>query len=325
MTGATDDASGVEPWAPDPASSPDPDPGAEPAGFIVVADRDVRLHFHDWGGPGADAGRAGPGVLLLPGLLQPAWSWAPVARRLRERAATVAADLRGQGLSDAPMDGYDPETLAGDAVAVAEGSGLLADRPIVLAGHGFGAVVAGVAAANLGARCAGVVLVDGGFERTEVVTDVDVDEFLRGLDEPPEVMRSMGAWLGDRKGFDPATWDADQERVATDAVVETAAGHVVRSVRPHVVDAIVRSTFGYDPLPVLAAIEAPVTALIALGSADNSARLAELRRCGQARAAAGRTPIRVAGYPGVGHNLMRYRPAEVTAAILDAAHGPPDR
>ena len=132
-------------------------------------------------------------------------------------------------------------------------------------------------------------------------------------------MRSMGAWLADRKGFDPATWDADQERVATDAVVETAAGHVVRAVRPHVVEAIVRSMFGYDPAPVLGAIEAPVTALIALGSAENGARLAELRRSGEARAAAGRSPIRLAGYPGVGHNLMRYRPAEVTAAVLSAA------
>ena len=194
----------------------------------------------------------------------------------------------------------------------------------MLAGHGFGALVAALAAADLGPRCAGVVLVDGGWERTEVVTDVDVDEFLRGLDEPPEVMRSMDAWLADRKGFDPASWDADQERVATDAVVETAAGHVVRAVRPHVVESMVRAMFDDDPAPVLAAIEAPVTALIALGSADNGARLAELRRCGEARAAAGRPPIRLAGYPGVGHNLMRYRPAEVTAAILEAAHDHPD-
>ena len=155
-------------------------------------------------------------------------------------APTVVADLRGQGLSDAPMEGYDLATLAADAVAVAEGSGLLRDDPIVLAGHGFGALVAAAAAEVLADRCAGLVLVDGGWERLDVTTEVDVDEFLRGLDEPPEVMRSMDAWLADRRGFDPATWDADQERLARDAVVETAAGHVVRAVRPHVVEAIVR-------------------------------------------------------------------------------------
>ena len=101
--------------------------------------------------------------------------------------------------------------------------------------------------------------------------------------------------------------------------METAAGHVVRAVRPHVVEAIVRTMFATDPEPALAAIDAPVAALVALGSGDNAARLAELRRCGEARGAAGRSPIRLAGYPGAAHNLMRYRPAEVTAAILEVA------
>ena len=145
---------------------------------------------------------------------------------------------------------------------------------------------------------------------------MDVDEFLRGLDEPPEVLRSMDAYLFDRRGFDPPTWDVDQERAARDAVVETAAGHVVRAVRPHVVEAMVRTMFEWDPAPVLAAVEAPVTALVALGAGDPEVRLAELRRSADARAAAGRSPIRVAGFPAAAHNLMRYRPAEVAAAIL---------
>ena len=323
-TEPTEPASGIEPWAPDPAIAPEPDPGAEPAGFIVATDDDVRLHFHDWSA--ASGGSATPsaaiaGALLLPGLLQPAWSWAPVARRLFRAAPVAAADLRGQGLSDAPMDGYDVDTLAADAVAVAEGSGLLGERPIVLAGHGFGALVAAAAARDLGARCAGLVLVDGGWERADATTGIDVDEFLRGLDEPPEVMRSMDAWLRDRRAFDPSTWDADQERIARDAVVETAAGHVVRAVRPHVVEAIVRTMFATDPAPVLAAVAAPVVALVALGSGDNEVRLAELRRCADRAGVRGGSPIRLAGYPGAAHNLMRYRPAEVTAAILEAPDG----
>ena len=317
-------ASGIDPWAPDPTIAPDPDPDAEPAGFIVAAEGDVRLHFHDWSlafGGEAPPPSAVAGTLLLPGLLQPAWSWTPVARRLGRATPVVVADLRGQGLSDAPMEGYDLDSLAADAVAVAEGSGLLSDRPIAVAGHGFGGIVAAAAARVLGPRCAGLVLVDGGWERVESTTGIDVDEFLRGLDEPPEVMRSMDAWLRDRRAFDPATWDADQQRVARDAVVETAAGHVVRAVRPHVVEAIVRTMFASDPAPVVASVEAPVVALLALGSGDNEARLAELRRCATARASAGRRPIRLAGFPGAAHNLMRYRPAEVTAAILEAPDG----
>jgi pimeloyl-ACP methyl ester carboxylesterase len=190
----------------------------------------------------------------------------------------------------------------------------------VLAGHGFGAIVAAEAAALLGERCTGLVLVDGGWERVEETTGVDVDEFLRGLDEPPAVLRSMDAWLADRQGFDPASWDADQERAAREAVVETAAGRLLRTVRPHVVEAMVRTMFAYDPARALARVAAPVTALVALAAGDpamTEQRLSELRRTALARTVAGRGPIRVAGFPDTGHNLMRYRPADVTSAILE--------
>ena len=119
---------------------------------------------------------------------------------------------------------------------------------MILAGHGFGAIVAAWAAVSLGERCAGLVLVDGGWESLESASGMDVDEFLRGLDEPPEVMRSMAAFLADRAAFDPATWDADQERAARASVVETHAGKVVPSTRPHAVEASVRAMFEYDPL-----------------------------------------------------------------------------
>ena len=162
--------------------------------------------------------------------------------------------------------------LARDAIAVAEGSGLLVepDDRVVLAGHGFGAMVAAEAALALGERCAGVVLVDGGWESLEASTGLDVEGFLRGLDEPPEVLRSMTAFLADRAAFDPATWDADQEQAARATVVETHAGRVVPVTRPHVLGACVRTMFAYDPLTTVPLIEAPVVVLVAAGSADDA-------------------------------------------------------
>jgi pimeloyl-ACP methyl ester carboxylesterase len=290
---------------------PPPDLAAEPDGFVVVVDPGDRIHFLDWGGGGS------PGILLVHGLSNNAWSWTPVARRLRAARRVVAMDLRGHGLSDAPTEGYDETTFAGDVLAVAEGSGSLAsagDR-IVLAGHGFGAIVAAWAAVEMGERCAGLVLVDGGWESIETASGVDVDEFMRGLDEPPEVMRSMTAYLADREAFDPATWDADQQQAARATVVETHAGKVVPSTRPHALEASVRAMFRYDPLETLATVTAPVVALVA-GADKTGARTVALADASAARAKAGRSRIQAASFDRVGHNLMRYRPDAVSAAIL---------
>ena len=305
------------------AAVPAPDPGLEPDGFVVVAESGDRIHFLDWGGPTVATGD--PGVVAVHGLSQTAWIWAPVARRLAGPAGVrrvVTMDLRGHGLSDAPTDdgAYDLTVLAADVVAVAEGSGLLSqDRAaggpgVVLAGHGFGAIVAATAAIQLAERCAGLVLVDGGWEALETSTRVDADEFLRGLDEPPEVMRSMSAYLADRAGFDPGTWDADQERAARATVVETHAGRVVPATRPHALEACVRAMFTYDPVATLTAFPGPV---IALSAADDetASRAKALAAVSKPREAAGREAIVQIPFRHDGHNLMRYRPSEVAAAI----------
>ena len=185
-----------------PPVVPGPDMGLEPAGYTVDSDGD-RIHFLDWGGP--TTARAA-GVVAVPGLGHTAWAWTPVARRLggpAGRIRFVATDLRGHGLSDAPTEdgAYELDRFGDDVIAVAEGSGILAspDDRVVLAGHGFGAIAAAYAAVTLRDRCAGLVLVDGGWEHLEEATGLDVDEFLRGLEEPPEVLRSMTAFLKDRR------------------------------------------------------------------------------------------------------------------------------
>jgi pimeloyl-ACP methyl ester carboxylesterase len=226
-------------------------------------------------------------------------------------------DLRGHGLSDAPTSGYDRATLAEDAIAVADGTRLL-DGRVTVAGHGFGAIVAAWTAAALGDRCAGLVLVDGGWEDLRATTGMEPDEFLRGLDEPPEVLRSMTAFLADRRDFDPGTWDADQERAARASVVELPAGRVVPASRPHAIAAAVEAMFAYRPAEVLSAVGAPIVALIAADDADG-VKGSALDAAQRDLATAGRPLMRVGRFPSDGHNLLRYRPAEVTAAILAVA------
>ena len=316
---------------------PPPDPTAEPAGFVVVSDDDNRIHFLDWGpARGAGAGGAAddhppapdaepPGVLLLPGLASTAWSWAAVARRLTATSRVVAVDLRGHGLSDSPTEGYAPSALAGDAIAVAEGASLLAlpgereGPPLVLAGIGYGAVVAAWTALALGPRCAGLVLVDGGWEEVAVATEATPEEWLASIAEPPEVLASMRAWLADREAFDPSTWDPDEERAARAQVVETAAGRVKLAVHPHALAGSVRALWSYEPAAVLPAVDAPIAALVARD--QDGSRAAALAEIAQLRWEAGLPPIRVASFPTRGHNLARHEPGAVAAAVLAVAAG----
>jgi pimeloyl-ACP methyl ester carboxylesterase len=279
------------------------DAAGEPAGFVVLVEPGDRIHFLDWGGAGA------PALVLIHGLAGSSQVWAPIARRAAARRWVVAMDLRGHGLSDAPTESgaYGLDVLAGDAIAVAEGSGALDDDPITLVGHGFGAIVAAAAAARLGERCERLVLVDGGIVEVGAAAGVDVDEFLRGLDEPPEVMASMGAYLADRRSWDPASWDADQERAARAAVVETPAGRLVPATRPHALEACVRTMFAYRPAEVLGAVRAEIVAVRRTTSGEE-----EPTGIG-ADVPAG---VRVVDVTAPGHNLLRYRPDEVTAAIL---------
>ncbi len=315
---------------------PPRDPTAEPAGFVVASDDGLRIHFLDWGpARGAGAGGAAdddspaqgdpPGVLLLPGLASTAWSWTAVARRLVESAHVVAMDLRGHGLSDSPTAGYESDVLAGDAIAVADGAGLLplagapAAGPLVVAGIGYGAAVAAWAARALGARCAGLVLVDGGWEDLAATTEATPEEWLASIEEPPEVLASMKAWLADRSAFDASSWDADEERAARAQVVETAAGRVKLAVHPHALAGSVRALWSYEPAAVLPEIEASIVALVARD--EDGSRVATLAGIARLRAAAGRSPIRVAAFPERGHNLARHEPGAVAAAVLAVATG----
>ncbi|MEV0717729.1 alpha/beta hydrolase [Asanoa sp. NPDC050611] len=85
-------------------------------------------------------GGDGPTLVLLHGYPQTWYMWRKVMPELAESYTVVAPDMRGAGDSDAPADGYDKKTLAGDL------HGLLGrldlDDSVRLIGHDIGAMVA---------------------------------------------------------------------------------------------------------------------------------------------------------------------------------------
>ena len=279
---------------------------SEPIGYMVVSDSGDRIHFLDWGGA------VGPGVVLVHGLAASAWAWTPVARRL----AAAGADDRDGPPRPRPVRRADGDrglrrsaSWADDVVAVAEGSGALDDGSVVLVGHGFGAIVAAAAAARLGDRCARLVLVDGGLAD---VADGDRPGRRRVPAGPRGAARGDAIDVrlprGTGRSWDPATWDADQERAARAAVVETPAGRLVSATRPHALEACVRTMFAYRPAAVLPRVTAEVVVVRRTTPGDED-------ETGVGDGRAGRR-AGVVDVAAPGHNLLRYRPDEVTAAIL---------
>ncbi|MEK6278701.1 MAG: alpha/beta hydrolase [Actinomycetota bacterium] len=92
---------------------------------------DFRVHV-------AEAGEGDP-VLLLHGWPQHWYMWRQVIERLSPRFRLIAPDLRGFGWSEAPGQGYDPETFAEDQLTLLDALDI--DR-VRLIGHDWGGYVA---------------------------------------------------------------------------------------------------------------------------------------------------------------------------------------
>ncbi len=299
-----------------------PDPDATPESMVIRVSSGERIHYLDWGAAIPATADPRPVVVLVHGVAATGWAWAPVARRLGRVARVLAPDLRGHGLSEGARSGLDLASLAWDVltVAAANGAGIEASgRPAVLAGHGLGAMVVAEAARLQDASVAGLLLVDGGWEDIGSATRMSATELAAALAEPPEVLASLEAFLEDRRDFDPATWDEDQDRAARAQVERKHAGHVALISRPATLRSLADTMLAYEPQEVLTAAPVPVSVLVAgAGTADDEAahdRAVALREVVAARDAAAMPPTRVLALSGTGHNLMRYRPATVALEI----------
>jgi pimeloyl-ACP methyl ester carboxylesterase len=75
--------------------------------------------------------------------------------------------------------------------------------------------------------------------------------------------------------------------------------------------------YAADPDRTIAGLDVPVLAIV--GDAPDGPRSRALAVVSAARVAAGRPPVAALALGPIGHNVMRYRPAEVTEAIRSAA------
>ncbi len=284
--------------------------------MVVQLQGGERIHYLAWdGGPGRP-------LVLVHGLARTAWTWLPIGRRLAPGLPVIAPDLRGHGASDAPLQGYELESLALDVLTVVAGAGwgeAVDGPPVVVAGHGLGAMIAVEMARVQPASVAGVALVDGGWEEMVEATRLLPDQLVEAMAEPPEVLASMDTYLADRRDFDPASWDADQEVAARAQVSERHAGHVGPVTKGSVVRRCVAAMYGYQPLEALVDVACPVSLIAASPSTaddeDERERRLAVDDAQLAREQAGRSAMSVRRFAGIGHDLMRYRPDELAAEL----------
>jgi len=129
---------------------------AQPSGpvqsrFFTSSDG-VRLHYLEAGPPRAHT------LVLVPGWTMPSWIWAPQIQAFSLRYHVIAFDPRGQGDSDAPASGYEPNRRGED---IAELIARLGPQPVLLVGWSLGVLDSLAYIHAQGDRhVAGLVLVD---------------------------------------------------------------------------------------------------------------------------------------------------------------------
>ncbi|HLO68196.1 MAG TPA: alpha/beta fold hydrolase [Holophaga sp.] len=144
-----------------------------PAGHYADLPTGVRIHYRVQGNP------AGPWLVLINGLLSDTTMWAGVLSGLAPRFRILTFDCRGQGRSEAPLDGpYPPSLMAADLWALLEA---LRIRSPWLAGLSNGSSIALQIMATHPGAFPGAVLTSA-MARTDFTMRLRLEHWMRCLE-----------------------------------------------------------------------------------------------------------------------------------------------
>ena len=300
----------MTPPPPDPAAG---DPDQVRLELVGVAAGGPRLAVRHRAGPGRP-------FVLVHGLASNARLWDGVAAALHAAGhETLAVDLRGHGLSDAPPAGYDTDTCADDLAALIARRGLTGGRAPVVAGQSWGGnVVLSLAARHRGSVAA-LACVDGGWIRL-AGRFASFEDCWAAL-APPRLDHLRYADLATRIRAAYPRWPAAGVAGTLANLVELPGGGVrARLARDHH-ESIVRSLYEGDPAPCYPLVTEPALLVPALGPAAAPGE--------DGRAAAGRAAVLealaalpdadVRWYPGADHDLHAQHPLRLAADLLALA------
>ncbi|MFE0423174.1 alpha/beta fold hydrolase [Streptomyces sp. NPDC058953] len=161
----------------------------------VTGTAGARLAAWEYADPPEPRGAAGPGVLLLHGLMGRASHWAGTARWLSGRYRAVALDQRGHGRSDKPAEGpYTREAFVADAVAAVERLEL---GPAVVIGHGMGALTAWRLAAERPDLVRALIVCDMRAAPPGAASQREWEKWFRSWPVPFATLADARRWFGD--------------------------------------------------------------------------------------------------------------------------------
>ena len=251
-----------------------------------------------------------PAVLALHGLASNSRWWDLVGADLAPAHRVLAVDLRGHGQSDRPQTGYDFDTVVGDLRQVAKA---LEPRPLVVAGHSWGASVALAFAAAQPESVLGAVCIDGG------ATDLKAYfgpswEVAQQTMRPPrlsgitaEALRNWMEASPMSEGSDPAT--------AAEIMLGNFEGDGAGHLRPHLhVEQhmqIARCLFELDGYELMSRVRCPVL-FIPAGAPDHE-DTPKIRAMEHAQSVMGERAC-IVWIDGI-HDLPVQRPHEVASVI----------
>lgn len=191
------------------------------------------------------SGKGEPTVVLVHGWALDRRVWDGQVPRLSARRRVVTLDLAGHGESGRPRAPWTMAAFGEDVKAVVEAVGA---KQVVLVGHSMGGPVVLEAARRMPERVKGILLVD---------TLLDVEQRT-----PPEQIEAMARQL--EADYKTTVTQMTAEYLfapGTPAVVrDRVLGHAT-AMPAEVSIALLRQSWGYDPLPALREIKAPIRAV----------------------------------------------------------------
>jgi len=191
------------------------------------------------------SGKGEPAVVLVHGWALDHRVWDGQVALLAARRRVVTLDLAGHGESGRHRSAWTMAAFGEDVKAVVEAVGA---KQVVLVGHSMGGPVVLEAARRMPERVKGIVLVDTLADVEERTPPPAIDAMAKQLeaDYKTTIARFSNDYL-----FAPGTPPAVRERVL---------GHAT-GMTPAISIAMLRQSWGYDPVPALREVKAPVRAV----------------------------------------------------------------